>query len=76
MGSVRRECLGRVIPLGERHPRELINEFVAHYHAERNHQGIANKLIAAERSNAAVKGRVVRHQRLGGVLNCYRREAA
>ena len=31
-----------VIPLGERHLRGVLREFVAHYHAERNHQGLAN----------------------------------
>jgi transposase InsO family protein len=45
VGSPRRECLERVIPLGERHLRELVREFTAHYHAERNHQGLDNALI-------------------------------
>ena len=31
--------------LGERHLRRTVVEFVAHYHAERNHQGIGNELI-------------------------------
>lgn len=54
----------------------LIREFTAHYHAERNHQGLANELIAPMISNAAMSGRVMRRQRLGGVLNHYYREAA
>jgi hypothetical protein len=37
VGSVRRECLARVIPLGERHLRQIVQDYVAHYHAERNH---------------------------------------
>jgi transposase InsO family protein len=76
VGSVRRECLARVIPLGERHLREIVQEYVAHYHTERNHQGLGNKLIAAENDNAANGGRVARRQRLGGVLSYYHREAA
>jgi putative transposase len=76
VGSVRRECLARVIPLGERHLRQIVREYVDHCHAERNHQGIGNKLIASVNDNAAKSGRVVRRQRLGGVLNYYHRAAA
>ena len=76
IGSVRRECLARVIPLGERHLRKIVHEFVTHYHGERPHQGLGNKFIAPMNDNAASSGRVVRRQRLGGVLNYYHREAA
>ena len=37
--SIKEECLDRMIPLGERHFRGAVIEFVAHYHRERNHQG-------------------------------------
>ena len=43
--STKEECLNRVILLGERHLRRTIADFVAHYHGERNHQGIDNELI-------------------------------
>ncbi|HET8938920.1 MAG TPA: integrase core domain-containing protein [Polyangiales bacterium] len=76
IGSARRECLAKVIPLGERHLHKLVFEFVAHYHAERNHQSLGNNLIAPRNENAANSGRVIRRQRLGGVLNYYHREAA
>jgi putative transposase len=42
--SIKEECL-RIIPLGERHFRRAVHEFVAHYHLERNHQGLGNALI-------------------------------
>jgi putative transposase len=35
--SIKEECLNRVIPLGERHFRRMMAEFVAHYQSERNH---------------------------------------
>ena len=38
--SIREECLDRVILFGERCLRHAIDEFVAHYHCERNHQGL------------------------------------
>jgi len=34
--SIEEECLARIVPLGEWHPRRLVREFVAHYHAEGN----------------------------------------
>ena len=43
--SIKEECLNRVIPLGEGHFRRTLAEFVAHYHRERNHQGLGNELI-------------------------------
>jgi transposase InsO family protein len=72
--SIKEECLDRVIPLGERHFRRAIMEFVAHFHLERNHQGLDNRLIArTPETNAA--GRVRRRSRLGGLLNYYERAA-
>jgi transposase InsO family protein len=72
--SIKEECLNRVIPLGERHLRRTIAEYVVHYHRERNHQGIENALIErAPATNAA--GRIRRRPRLGGVLNYYERAA-
>jgi hypothetical protein len=63
-----------MIMFGEQHLRRTIAEFVAHYHAERNHQGIGNELIQAlERADG--RGRVRRRQRLGGMLNYYYRAA-
>jgi hypothetical protein len=62
--------------LGERHLRELVQEFTAHYHAERYHQGLGNTPVAPmSDSPAAESGRVVRHQRLGGMLKYYYRDA-
>ena len=72
--SITEECLDRVIPLGERHLRHTIAEFVAHYHLERSHQGIGNELIQSLR-RADGQGRVRRRQRIGGMLNYYYRAA-
>ena len=43
--SVRTECLNRVIALGERHFSETLQTFVEHYHHERNHQGLGNRVL-------------------------------
>jgi transposase InsO family protein len=44
--SIKEECLDRLIPLGEQHFRRAVAEYVEHYHGERNHQGLGNRLIA------------------------------
>ena len=72
--SIKEECLNRMIPLGERHLRRAIAEFVVHYHAERNHQGLDNNLIQPC-SRADPSGPVRRRQRMGGMLNYYYRAA-
>jgi transposase InsO family protein len=72
--SIRNECLNRIVPLGERHLRHVIAEFVEHYHLERNHQGLGNELI--ERASVHDRGRIVRRERLGGLLSYYHRKAA
>jgi len=70
--AIKEECLSKVIPLGERHLRLTVAEFVAHYHGERNHQGLGNELIdALEQQHAC--GLVRRRQRLGGILSFYYR---
>jgi transposase InsO family protein len=48
--SIRSECLDRIVPLGEAHLRRAVSEYVAHYHQERNHQGIENRLNHQRRS--------------------------
>ena len=72
--SIKEECLDRMIPLGERHLRRVLREYVAHDHHERNHQGIENALIAGAPVTRSV-GRIRRRQRLGGLLNYYDRAA-
>jgi hypothetical protein len=71
--SMKEECLGRIIPIGEGHFRRAVSEFVAHYHRERNHQGLENALI--EGAPVSGGGRGHRQLRLGGLLNFYRRAA-
>ena len=73
--SIKEECLARIIPLGERHLRRTLAEFVAHYHRERNHQGLGNELIVRPPRQRA-SGPVRRRQRVGGLLSYYYQAAA
>jgi hypothetical protein len=66
------KCLARVVPLGERHLRQIIHEYVEHYRAA---AFARHQLITAPNDNAAMSRRVLCRERLGGVLNYYRREA-
>jgi putative transposase len=74
--SVKESCLQRMIWFGERSLRKGIQEFMMHYHTERNHQGLANRLISPEPGHLGKAGVVQRRQRLGGMLNYYYRAAA
>jgi putative transposase len=74
--SIKSECLAQIIPLSERHLRSALSEFTEHYHLERNHQGIENRLIDCWQRDRTRPGDIRRRERLGGVLNYYYREAA
>jgi len=74
--TIKESCLDRMILFGEQSLRTAVHNFVAHYHIERNHQGLANRLINPDAGNLQNEGAVRRHQRLGGMLNYYYRNAA
>ena len=65
VGSVKSECLDRIVPLGERHLRASVRAFVDHYHEERPHQGLGNELIAPKTTSLG-PGPVRCRERLGG----------
>ena len=74
--TIKESCLDRMIMFGEGSLRKATHEFVEHYHRERNHQGLSNRLIIPEPSPAGAPGAIRRRQRLGGMLNYYYRQAA
>ena len=74
--SIKSECLDRMIFFGEKHLRHVIDEYIEHYHAERNHQGIGNRLIDPGIEVGVGGGAVVHRERLGGMLSFYHRHAA
>lgn len=72
--SIKDECLSKIVPIGERHLRHAVEEFAAHYHLNRNHQGLGNRLIDGVAESEPV-GRVECRERLGGLLRSYHRAA-
>ena len=74
--SIKEECLNRMIFFNERSLRKATREFAAHYHTERNHQGLKNRLIEQGGRNESPFGALECVQRLGGMLRFYHRAAA
>jgi len=74
MRSLKSESLDRMIFFGEKSLRRAVTAYVEHYHTERNHQGLENRLIDAEVGH--VVGKIKCRERLGGMLKFYYREAA
>lgn len=73
--SIKSECLDRMIFFGEGMLRNAIREYLIYYHAERNHQGIGNKIPESSQEVGQV-GRIRCRERLGGLLRYYHRDAA
>ncbi len=64
--SIKDECLNRVIFFGEPSLRKATREFAAHYHTERNHQGLNNQLIEPDRRDESTLAVVRCVQRSAG----------
>jgi hypothetical protein len=74
--TINESCLERMILFGEGSLRKAIHEFIEHYHHERNHQGLGNRLILKEAVGPDRNGAIQCRQRLGGMLKYYHRQAA
>jgi len=74
--SIKTECLEQFVLFGENSLWYVIREYLAHYHAERNHQGIDNVIPFPDRRLDGLHGPVAKQERLGGLLNFYHRQAA
>jgi putative transposase len=74
---VTEEALSRLILFGEGALRHAFQEYVEHYHYERNHQGKGNVLLFpsfGQRNQS--EGLIQCRERLGGLLKYSEREAA
>ncbi len=74
-GSLKSECLHRLILFGENATRKAVRTFLVHYHTERNHQGLDNKLIVPMDRPPDIDAEIETTERLGGLLRSYRRAA-
>jgi len=54
--------------------RHTVKEYIAHYNSERNRQGMENNLFFPYERAQDKTGKIVRDERMGGLLNYYYRE--
>jgi transposase InsO family protein len=79
VGSVRRECLDRILIIGRRHLDHVLATYVVHYNEHRPHRALAqrpplSKLPAHDKQPTAEVinlDRVRRRDRLGGLIHEY-----
>ena len=73
VGTVRREVLDRMLIVGCRQLRSVLAEYVEHYNGHRPHRalGQAPPLEPSRAVVLAPPGRVVRRDRLGGLIHEY-----
>ncbi len=74
--SIKEECLARLILFSERSLRYAIDQYIAHYHDERPHQGIGNRPIVVRSGQLPPADSVECRGRLAGLLRSYVRRAA
>jgi len=74
--SIKEECLQRLIFFGESSLHNALSEYLAHYHGERNHQGVDNQLLLPLAEVGRSNGEIQQRERLGGMLRYYYRDAA
>ena len=74
-GSLKTECLHKLILFGQSATRKAVNQYLEHYHAERCHQGLGNDLIVPMAHSPDVNAELKTTERLGGLLRSYRRAA-
>ncbi len=76
IGSIRRECLDRVVVLNERHLRRVLSAYVDYFHRSRTHLAL-EKDAPEPRAVAAVEtGPVIALPAVGGLHHRYERRAA
>jgi putative transposase len=76
MRSIKEECLERLICFGETMLRNAVVQFLEHYHAERNHQGMGNRILVPGEEVGRASGEIQSRKLLGGLLRYYYRKAA
>ncbi len=74
--SIKEEALDRMLMLGERSLSYVTEQYLVHYHTERNHQGLGNQLLSPAPDLGSHHGQVKRRERLGGLLSYYYRDVA
>jgi putative transposase len=77
IGTLRRECLDRILILGRSHLEAVLAEYVKHYDSHRPHRSLGQRSPSALDTTPALIGdvdlaRVRRTNQLGGLIHEYR----
>jgi putative transposase len=77
VGTVRRECLDRMLIFGRRHLEAVVHEYVEHYDGHRPHRSLGQLPPQPKRVAPAVlknvdPSRIKRTDRIGGLIHEYR----
>lgn len=77
VGSIKQECLSKLILVGKSSLRRASIEYFDHHHFERNHQAKGNLLLllSPDRLLSPERGTIRCRERLGGLLKLYTRAA-
>jgi len=81
IGTIRRECLDRMLILGRRHLEAVLAEYVEHYNAHRPHRSLSQRPPAdSDATPPTIRdvdaAKLRRTDRLGGLLHEYRMVAS
>jgi putative transposase len=74
--SVKSECLDHLILFGQRSLAYVLQQYLAPFQGERNHQGLDNLIPFPDERLAQKTGSVTKAERLGGLFQFYYRQAA
>ena len=74
--SAKSEILDKQVLFGKKSLQYVLREYLAHYHQERNHQGLDNSIPFPIENTENSEGKVKTKERLGGLLKYYYRDAA
>ncbi len=75
IGSIRRECLDRVIVFGEAHLRRILKSYFAYYHESRAHLSLERKAPIPRRVKHPSEGKAIAIPQVGGLHHRYTRAA-
>ena len=75
-GSIRRECLDRVIIFSEAHLRRVLKKYFGYYNHYRVHQSLEMDAPEGRKIQAIEEGNVVAIPHVGGLHHHYERKAA
>jgi transposase InsO family protein len=76
IGTLRRDCLDRVIVLGEQHLRRILRKYLEYYHGSRTHLALDKDAPEQRERESTDGGKVVSLPMVGGLHHRYSRCAA